>query len=51
MAQRRPYQASDLLMIVLLAGASSISAWVMGRYFFALAFASAAVVDALKLAD
>jgi hypothetical protein len=48
---RRPNALADLVMIVTLAAASSVSAWTMGRYFFALAFASAAVVGALKLAD
>ena len=48
---RRPNALADLVMIVTLAAASSVSAWTMGRYFFARAFASAAVGGALKLAD
>ncbi len=48
---KRPNAAADLVMIIMLAAASSVSAWTMGRYFFALAFASAAVVGALKLAE
>ena len=48
---KRPNAAADLVMIIMLAAASSVSAWTMGRYFFARAFASAAVGGALKLAD
>jgi hypothetical protein len=45
---KRPDSRSDLILIIALAAASSISAWNLGRYFFALAFASAAVVAALR---
>jgi hypothetical protein len=47
----RPKADSDLIWILMVAIASGVTAWAMGRYFFAVAFVGAALVTAFKFLE